>query len=287
MAAIKSSSQLLGNSAWNASSFIVGVGLNLLVLPFVLFRLGAAAFGVAGLVTACIAPALAFSNALALSTTRELAQRLAPGERDDARRFFATALLLAGAGGLPIAIVLSLAGPVLAHHVFHLRGEVTNDLALAFVFGSSGWLCQCISAVFLALLTARQDYARLALINVVITVVSTLSILVLIPRWPQASTFLGCQALDRNQVTFQIAAGNTQPRRQVRVRTNALVHAQGGHDFAPVRADALADFGEGVGGCHRRNQKTIDRNFAQLRAFVAHAQDRATEGLQIGAILRR
>jgi O-antigen/teichoic acid export membrane protein len=195
MAAIKGSSRLLGNSAWNASGFLVGVGLNLLILPFVLFRLGAAAFGVAGLVTACIAPALAFSNALALSTTRELAQRLAPGERDDARRFFATALLLAGAGGLPIAIVLSLAGPVLAHHVFQLRSELTNDLALAFVFGAGGWLCQCISAVFLALFTARQDYARLASINVVITFVSTLSMLVLVPRWPQASTFLGCQAL--------------------------------------------------------------------------------------------
>src|ERR1700684_1229337 len=120
MAEPNSSFRLLGNSAWNAAAFLIGVGLNLLILPFVLFRLGAAAFGVAGLVTACIAPALAFSNALALSTTRELAQRLAPGERDDARRFFATALLLAGAGGLPIAIVLSLAGPLLAPHVFRL-----------------------------------------------------------------------------------------------------------------------------------------------------------------------
>ena len=92
MAAVKSNSHLLGNSAWNASAFVVGVGLNLLILPFVFFRLGVAAFGVAGLVTACVAPALAFSNALALSTTRELAQRLAPTERDDARRFFATAL---------------------------------------------------------------------------------------------------------------------------------------------------------------------------------------------------
>jgi len=60
------------------------------------FRLGLSTFGVAGLVTACVAPALAFSNALALSTTRELAQRLAPDERDDARRCFAAALLLAG-----------------------------------------------------------------------------------------------------------------------------------------------------------------------------------------------
>jgi O-antigen/teichoic acid export membrane protein len=195
MPAVKSNPHLLGNSAWNASAFLVSVGLNLLILPFVLFRLGATVFGVAGLVTACIAPALAFSNALALSTTRELAHRLAPSERDDARRFFATALLLAGAGGLPIAMILSLVGPLLAYHVFNLDGVAASDLTLAFVFGAGGWLCQCISAVFLALFTARQNYARLASISVASAVVSTSSMLVLIPRWPQASTFLGCQAL--------------------------------------------------------------------------------------------
>ena len=185
----------MGKSAWNASAFLVSVGLNLVVLPFVLFRLGAGVFGVAGLVTACIAPALAFSNALALSTTRELARRLAASERDDARRFFATALWLAGAGGLPIATILFLAGPPLARHVFNLDGEVANDLTSAFAFGAGGWLCQCISAVFLSLFTARQDYARLASISVVSALVSTVSVLVLVPRWPQASTFLGCQAL--------------------------------------------------------------------------------------------
>src|SRR5258708_20602162 len=195
MVAVKSNSHLLGSSAWNASAFLVSVGLNLVILPFVLFRLGGAVFGVASLVTACITPAFAFSNALALSTTRELAHRLAPSERNDARRFFATALLLAGAGGLPIAMILSLVGPLLAYHVFNLDGVASSDLTLAFVFGAGGWLCQCISAVFLALFTARQNYARLASISVVSTFVSTSSILVLIPRWPQASTFLGCQAL--------------------------------------------------------------------------------------------
>ena len=113
----------------------------------------------------CIAPALTFSNALGLSTTRELARRLEPSERDDARRFFASALLLAGAGGLPIAAILSLVGPLLARRVFHLDGQVAEDLAPAFLFGAGGWLCQCISAVFLALFTARQNYARLASIR--------------------------------------------------------------------------------------------------------------------------
>ena len=83
----------------------MAVALNLVVLPFVVFRLGVAAFGVAGLVSACVAPALAFSNTLALSTTRELALRLEPSERDDARRLFATAAMLALAMGGSIVIL--------------------------------------------------------------------------------------------------------------------------------------------------------------------------------------
>ena len=186
---------MLGNSAWNAAAFVFGVGLNLLILPFVVFRLGVAAFGVAGLVTACIAPAAAFSNALAVSAAREFAQRLEPNQRDDARRFFATTLLLAGVVGASIATVLALGGPPLARAAFNLGGNGTDDLSLAFAFGASGWLCQCLATVFLALFTARQDYVRLSLIAIFSAVISAAATLILIPRWPAASTYLGCQAL--------------------------------------------------------------------------------------------
>ncbi|MET4450305.1 oligosaccharide flippase family protein [Bradyrhizobium sp. RT3b] len=195
MAEPNGSFRLLGNSAWNAAAFVIGVGLNLVILPFVVFRLGIAAFGIAGLVTACVAPASAFSNALALSTARELAQRLALADRDDARRFFATSLLLAtGVGGM-VVIVLGLAGPPIARFAFHLSGDDASDLARAFALSAIGWLCQCLSAVFLSLFTARQDYRRIASINIVSAIASTASMVVLIPRWPLASTFLGCQAL--------------------------------------------------------------------------------------------
>ncbi|MFG3591848.1 oligosaccharide flippase family protein [Bradyrhizobium sp. RDI18] len=195
MALEKSPIDLLGNSAWNAIAFAAAVALNLLVLPFVVFRLGVAAFGVAGLVTACVAPALAFSNALTLSTTRELALRLEPAERDDARRLFATAVMLAFAAGGPIVVLFALAGAPLARLGFHLSGPPASDLELAFLLAGAGWLCQCLSAVILALFTARQDYRRVASISIVSTLVATGSMLLLIPRWPQASTFLGCQAL--------------------------------------------------------------------------------------------
>jgi O-antigen/teichoic acid export membrane protein len=195
MTATVNNSRLLGNSAWNAGAFLINVGLNFFILPFALLQMGASKFGVAGLVTACIAPALAFSNALALSTTRELALRLLPDQRADARRVFATALLLAGAGGLLIALLLSFAGPLLARHVFNLDSQAGGDLSRAFLFGAAGWLCQCVSMVFLSLFTARQDYVRLASISVVSAAVSALLTLLLVSRWPQASTFLGCQAL--------------------------------------------------------------------------------------------
>ncbi|WP_249149885.1 lipopolysaccharide biosynthesis protein [Bradyrhizobium liaoningense] len=186
---------LLGNSAWNAMAFVVAVVLNLAILPFVIHRLGLAAFGVAGLVTACIAPALVFSNALGMSTARELAQRLTPFDRDDARRLFSTAVMLALGAGSLIALFFVVAGAPFARLAFHLGGPAADDLGLAFALAACGWLCQSVSAIFLALFTARQDYRRLAAIGIVSTVVATVSMLLLIPRAPHASTFLGCQAL--------------------------------------------------------------------------------------------
>jgi O-antigen/teichoic acid export membrane protein len=191
----KGSIDLLGNSAWNVIAFVVAVALNLVILPFVIFHLGVAAFGVAGLVTACVAPALAFANALTLSTTRELAQRLTHSERSDAQRYFATAVTLALGMGGPLVILCVLAGAPLARLVFHLSGPAADDLELAFVLAGAGWLCQCVSMVFQALFTARQDYRRVASISIVSTVIATASMLLLIPRWPHPSTFLGCQAL--------------------------------------------------------------------------------------------
>ncbi|MFB6463407.1 lipopolysaccharide biosynthesis protein [Bradyrhizobium tunisiense] len=186
---------LLGNSAWNAMAFLVAVVLNLAILPFVIVHLGLAAFGIAGLVTACIAPALVFSNTLGLSTARELAQRLEPSDRDDARRLFATAVMLAaGAGGL-ITIFFLVAGAPLARLGFHLAGPAAEDLGSAFALAALGWLSQCVSAVFISLFTARQDYRRIASTGIVSTVVSIVSMLLLIPAAPHASTFLGCQAL--------------------------------------------------------------------------------------------
>ena len=127
---------------------------------------GASAFGVAGLVTACVAPALAFSNALALSTTRELAQRLAPDERDDARRFFATALLLASASaGCRSRWHFRWRDRWLAH-VFNLNGEAANDLSLRLFSARPDGCASASRRCFLRCLPRARIIARLASISV-------------------------------------------------------------------------------------------------------------------------
>lgn len=194
MALRKGPTDLLGNSAVNAIAFAVAVALNLLILPFVVFRLGVAAFGTASLIIACVAPALAFSNTLALSTTRELALRLGPSERIEAQRHFATSMMLAMAVGGSVVAILALAGPPLARLAFHLNAS-SGDLDLAFGMAACGWLCQCVAGIFLALFTARQNYRVIAAISISGVLVATGSMLLLIPIWPKASTFLGCQTL--------------------------------------------------------------------------------------------
>jgi len=189
------SQRLLGNSAWNAVAFSLGVALNVLIIPFVISRLGIAAFGVAGLVTACVAPAQAFSSSLAVSTARELAQRLSPDDRKEARRFFAAASLLAVGVGGSIVAILCAAGPPVAEFLFQLSGELADDLGPAFAFGAMGWFCQCLSAVFLAPFTARQDFYRIASIAILGTIVMAVSTVAFVPLRPIASTYVGCQAL--------------------------------------------------------------------------------------------
>jgi O-antigen/teichoic acid export membrane protein len=186
--------RLVSNSSWNGLAFLVGIGLNLLILPFVILHLGISEFGFAGLIAACVAPAMIFSTSLAQMTARELAQQLLPDLRDGARDVFATALFLSLAVGLSIVLLLLLAGPWLARRLFNLDAYHADHLLEGFAFGAMGWLCLCLAGVFLALFTARQDYARLAKINIGATVVATLLQLLLIPFWPRASTFLACQA---------------------------------------------------------------------------------------------
>jgi len=192
MADKRTSARLLTNSAFNASAFVVAAALNILVIPFVIRQLGLSTFGVAGLVTACIAPAMIFSAPLGLSAARAFAMRLDPDRQGDARRYFASALFLALTVGGTIAIVLGLGGPKLARTAFNLQ---QGDLDAAFAFAAFGWLCQCFSAVLLSLLTARQDYGSIASLNVGGTVVATAATFVLVPLLPEASTWLACQAL--------------------------------------------------------------------------------------------
>ena len=186
--------RLVSNSTWNVLALTVNVGLNLLILPFVIGNLGIVEFGLAGLIIACVAPALIFSTVLSQMTARELAQHLALEDESEGRRVFATALFLVLTVGASIFLILVLVGPWIAHKLFNLSPNVVDHLVTGFAFIGCGWLCQCLSGVFLALFIARQQYSLLAQVNIGATIAATALMFILVPIWPSAVTYLACQA---------------------------------------------------------------------------------------------
>jgi O-antigen/teichoic acid export membrane protein len=191
---VSSRSILVSNSAWNALAFLIGAGLNFTTLPFVISHVGVATFGLAGLVMACVAPAMVFSNTLAQMTTRELARALDDDQRSAARHFLGNALLTGALVGTLLVLLFVVVGPLLAERLFHLDSAAFVELQASFLFASAGWMCQCLAGVVLAMLIARQAYKRLAGVTIASAVVTASLIFVLVPIWPRASTFLACQA---------------------------------------------------------------------------------------------
>jgi O-antigen/teichoic acid export membrane protein len=186
--------RLINNSSWNAIAFVVGVALNLLSLPYVIYHIGVAEFGLAGLVMACVAPALIFSNTLNQVTTRELAYCHANGEHEAVAKTFSTALTLALIGGFGITALVIVFGPLFASAFF--QNDQLNEAApTAFAIAGFGWLLQCMSMLFQARLAARQDFFSLSLVSIGTTLASTLFIFIVIPIKPSEHTFLVSQAL--------------------------------------------------------------------------------------------
>ena len=186
--------RLIGNSTWNGMAFLVEAGLNLLTLPYIISHLGISEFGLAGLIIACVAPALIFSGTLNQVTTRELAQHLTADSQKEGKRVFATALFLAVMVGAIIFVVLLLTGPWLATRLFNLDASDVKHITQTFTYGGLGWLFRCLAGVFLALFAAKQDYARLAMVSISGSLTSALMIWLLVPLWPEAATYLACLA---------------------------------------------------------------------------------------------
>jgi O-antigen/teichoic acid export membrane protein len=186
--------RLIGNSTWNGAAFLVGVGLNLISLPFAIRHIGISEFGLAGLIIACVAPAMVFSNTLYQVTTRELAQAFAKDGAEVSATVFATAFALALlGGGLAFGLLVAVA-PHLAERSFHLASHNNSDLMAAFAIAGAGWMFQCLSVTFQATFAAGQDFRSLAQVNMMTTIATTLCLFVALPMKPAASTFLACQS---------------------------------------------------------------------------------------------
>jgi O-antigen/teichoic acid export membrane protein len=185
---------VLGSSLWNFTAFLISAAVNLVTLPFVVAHLGITSFGIAGLVTACVAPSVVFGGTLIQMTTRELALTRAPDGHANATQLLGTALFLAGTGGLVIALALVALGPPFAKLIFNLQDVAEAELSASFLFAALAWASQLLAGLFFALFVARQNYRVSAVGTMTASIVTAVAIFSLVPIRPQPSTFLACQA---------------------------------------------------------------------------------------------
>jgi O-antigen/teichoic acid export membrane protein len=184
--------QTIANSAWNMSSFLFGVVLNLITIPFAVSHLGIVQFGLAGLVAACVAPATILSVTLSLTLTRELVQNIEPTCIQQARDVFGTAFFIAISAAICCVGMLNSLGPWMAIHFFNLEQLSLSTIEHSFWFASLGWVCAILGGIWQALFIARQKYPRLAQINIVSSIVMATLVFTMVPKWPTAPVYLGC-----------------------------------------------------------------------------------------------
>ncbi len=152
-----------GNAVLNLLPFGLGFLLNLVVVAFVVRRIGVADFGLFGLFSTLLTPLTLANLGFGEATVKYVAEHTHHGDFVGAARYVRTTLALNLAVGVVGALLLVLAGPPLAVWLFHVPPEGRAGAATVLRWLALAWLGNQTGAVFLAVGPAMQRYRLVAM----------------------------------------------------------------------------------------------------------------------------
>lgn len=150
------------NAVLNILPFGLGFVLNLVVVAFVVRRIGVADFGLFGLFAALLTPLTLANLGFGEATVKYVAEHAHRGDLEGAARYVRTTLTLNLAVGVVGALLLALAGPSLAVGLFHVPPESRPMATAAVRWLALAWLGNQAGAVFLAVAPAMQRFRLVA-----------------------------------------------------------------------------------------------------------------------------
>jgi O-antigen/teichoic acid export membrane protein len=191
-----------GNSVWNLIAFLVGIGANLITLPFVIGHLGIFQFGICGLFIALATPLSLVGTTLGQSTAQGIARYLSQDDRVAVTEFCATILVLGSLGIAVTGIVLGSVAPLIVRGLYPKYEAGIHSIRLVSITLAFGWAAQQLSLLMQGTHVACQTYRRIATINALGAIVGALFIFGIVTRQPNVEGYILALALGYGSTTL-------------------------------------------------------------------------------------
>lgn len=178
--------KLVSSSRWNFIAFAISVTANFVVIPLVIASIGLDAFGAAGLVLAIYAPFTLVGTVVGQALVKELAPRLANGDKDGCIRYASAAMALSGICAAVVVCLLNLGGKEIL--LFMVKDQ--TNWGWAILVCGLGWMAQQAYLIVQATIAATQNFGRLAIAGSISAVLSAAAVVISSSLMPNALGFL-------------------------------------------------------------------------------------------------
>ena len=163
----------LGNATWNVVplgwAFVIGMA----AIPFVVNRIGVADFGLFGIFSLLLVPASLASMGFGEATIKFASAHIYRGELATAARYVRTTLAMNLVVGVIGAVVIWLLGPAMILAWFNVPAGDETKIRDCCQLMAAVWLFNQVSAVFMGVPVAFQDFRRVAFVQIIISTVTT------------------------------------------------------------------------------------------------------------------
>jgi O-antigen/teichoic acid export membrane protein len=178
------------NSKWNLIAFAVGVMSNLVLLPYVVGKIGIRQFGISGLLLSVATPLSLIGSILAQTVCQAIASSRAKKDYHATHDACATVSALAAYSISIGAIVLVILVPLISRSVMAGDSPSTGSILVVTMALVIFWIALQASVIMQGVHVACMDYRRIAAVSTVSAVSNLACIVVAVSADPNVAGYL-------------------------------------------------------------------------------------------------
>lgn len=170
------------NSILNIASFVIGLGVNIFLVRYVVAQIGLDAYGISALLLVIIAPLSLANLGFGEATTKYVAEYMQKGDKQTAAAFVRTTFFMNLSVGIVGATFIFFFGGSIFMWAFskQIAIEQTQLINYCMKMIALGWIINQCSATFMSIPVAVQQFKLVAIGNIVFVITTALFALLFI-----------------------------------------------------------------------------------------------------------